>query len=1302
MKKTHILLFIVCVLFLQSSSFSQIYFSREAGKIISEAGSIAYKSGFDLPVYIKLQDDKKIEFDSWQAWISKSLKLAPEMGFVLQNTQTDQKGDVHYRYCQTYLGIPVLGSTFIIHTSNNKVNSFNGEIISPSDIGVTASISEEAALAYALDYSGADLYKWQIPAAENLLKLTTGNTDATFYPEGELYIVPEGGDLKSKYFRLAYRFDIYADKPLKREYVFVDAITGEIILSLNRIRTTDTPGTAHTRYSGTQTIITDSYSGSYRLREAGRGLGIETYDLNTGTDYGSAVDFTDTDNDWNNINPEQDEVATDAHWGSEMTYDYFYNTFNRNSIDGNGFKLVSYIHYDVDYVNAFWDGQEMTYGDGDATYSPLTTLDICGHEITHGLDEYTANLVYANESGALNEGYSDIFGTCIERYARPSNYNWTMGEDIGTPFRDMSDPNAYGQPDTYLGTNWDPFQEVHQNAGVLAYWFYLTSVGGTGTNDNGDAYNITGISIDSAAAVAFRTLTIYLPSGSTYADARFYSILSAMDLFGACTPEVETVTNAWYAVGVGAIYDPTVTSSFTANFTSLCSVPSTVQFTNASTNSNQFLWDFGDGATSTDMNPSHVYTAYGTYDVSLIAYGGSCGNDTLVQIAYISVDTLNPCIIYMPENGTADIQTACAGQLFDSGGSGNYQDNTNSSITISPFGAMNVTLNFISFSMEQDYDYLTIYDGPSTASPLIGAYDGSSLPNGGTIVSTGGSITLVQTSDQAVNESGYEIQWQCSYPTAPPITNFKANDTLSCTGIINFTDLSTNGPTSWFWNFGDGNTSTQQHPSHSYTANGSYSVMLRTGNTFGLDSLTKNSYITVNMPADPVGTGAERCDSGSVTLTATGGTTLYWYDAATGGNLVYTGSSFTTPVLGATTTYYVQNSVAQPVQYVGNTESSTNGSMFTSATEHYLIFDAFAPFTIVSVEVNAGAAGNRIISLKNSSGTILTSATVNIPAGISRITLNFDVPVGTDLRLCGPESPNLWRNNAGITFPYEIAGLVSIKSTSAYPTLRYYYFYDWEIEEEGCLSNRVPVTAGILLPNAQVTPNGNIQICSGDSVELNCQQADSYLWSPSGETTQSIFVDVAGSYSVEITDSACTATSEIITVTVTSNPPTAGFTYSSNLLDVTFTNTSTNSDSCYWDFGDGNTSVQTDPTHTYDTAGTYTVMLITENVCGMDTFITTITVTGSGIIENPDNSIISIYPNPTNGSFYIDVTELTVSSNIYYSVYNVIGNMVSAGIFNPVNNRVHAVINMEGLSKGVYFIRLFNESINATSKIIIQ
>src|SRR6185295_8143413 len=136
----------------------------------------------------------------------------------------------------------------------------------------------------------------------------------------------------------------------------------------------------------------------------------------------------------------------------EKTYDYYLNKYGRNSIDNAGFALISLVHFSLNYNNAFWDGYEMVYGDGNASdgNKPLTALDVCGHEISHGLTSFTSGLVYSNESGALNEGFSDIMGTAIEFYARPAKADWLLGSDFFT-IRSISNPNSYGQPDTYKG-----------------------------------------------------------------------------------------------------------------------------------------------------------------------------------------------------------------------------------------------------------------------------------------------------------------------------------------------------------------------------------------------------------------------------------------------------------------------------------------------------------------------------------------------------------------------------------------------------------------------------------------------------------------------------------------------------------------------------------------------------------------------------------------------------------------------------------------------------------------------------------
>ncbi|MEM7038893.1 MAG: M4 family metallopeptidase, partial [Bacteroidota bacterium] len=468
--------------------------------------------------------------------------------------------------------------------------------------------------------------------------------NATYYPNGELAIAPESGDLSSENYRFSWKFNIYADDPLSRAEIFVDAKTGNIVWSREEIHHVDSTGSAVTMFSGTQTIITDYTGTNFRLRESGRGNGINTYDMNEGTNYGAAVDFVDGNNVWNNVNAQQDEAATDGHWGAEMTYDYFFLEHNRNSINGSGFALNSYVHYDANFVNAFWDGQRMTYGDGNGgSWDPFTCLDIAGHEITHGMTQFTADLIYQNESGALNESFSDIFGKAIEFYARPNNFSWRVGIDISNNgIRDMDNPNLFNDPDTYGGTNYYTGAAdnggVHINSGIQNKWFNILVDGESGTNDNNNFYNVSSIGWVKAGAVAFRNLSVYLTPGSQHTDARFYAIQSAVDLYGPCTSEVIAVTDAWYAVGVGPPFVFGITANFNIPSTSYCNLPATIPFTNTSTNGGSYYWDFGDGTIdTTNLNPTHVYSTPGQYTVTLIAYGGPCGNDTLVQTNYIDV-----------------------------------------------------------------------------------------------------------------------------------------------------------------------------------------------------------------------------------------------------------------------------------------------------------------------------------------------------------------------------------------------------------------------------------------------------------------------------------------------------------------------------------------------------------------------------------------------------------------------------------------------------------------------------------------
>ncbi|MBO6515658.1 MAG: M4 family metallopeptidase, partial [Bacteroidia bacterium] len=608
-----------------------------------------------------------------------------------------------------------------------------------------------------------------------LLKIWKDDDNATYFPHGELVYVPKDLNFDLE-LDLCYQFEINSDEPLLRKNVFVHAATGAIWAVEDLLHQTDVKGTANTKYRGVRTITTDSVSpGTYRLREVGRGKGIETYNMRKGTNYSTAVDFTDGDNYWNNYNSNFDEIAGDAHFGAEMTYDYFQERFNRNSFDNNGAKIRSYVHYANRYVNAFWNGSVMTYGDGNGTsYTPLTSIDICGHEVSHAVTTNSANLVYSYESGALNESFSDIFGNAIEYYTDSTQFSWRMGEDImasANGIRNMSNPKTHRDPTTYKGQYWHTRSSdnggVHTNSGVQNFWFYLLCEGRSGTNDNNDTYTVDSIGIRKAEQIAYRNLTVYLTRTSKYDDARYYGIQSAVDLYGFCSKEVEATTNAWYAVGVGDEYDSSLVVADFMSDTAFCRNGDVVQFTNLSTNASKFEWSFGDGSSSTAQNPAHAYNSQQYFTVQLIAEGCYKGvKDTMVKTNYLLFDsTRHICNSYLLPQRSHSRVNLCDGYIYDHAGEGRYEGLSRDTLVIDFSISDSAHLTFLEFDYENGYDSVYVYSGYNTQGILLGGFTGQTLPNGGKpLVSYTGGFTVTHFSDPYVVGTGFKARFEAFRP----------------------------------------------------------------------------------------------------------------------------------------------------------------------------------------------------------------------------------------------------------------------------------------------------------------------------------------------------------------------------------------------------------------------------------------------------------------------------------------------------------------------------------------------------------
>ncbi len=302
---------------------------------------------------------------------------------------------------------------------------------------------------------------------------------------------------------------------------------------------------------------------------------------------------------------------------------------------------------------------------------------------------------------------------------------------------------------------------------------------------------------------------------------------------------------------------------------------------------------------------------------------------------------------------------------------------------------------------------------------------------------------------------------QCVDASANPVAHFSIINPISCNGLVSFIDESDFHPGQWMWYFGDGDSSALQNPTHQYRASNTYTVTLVAINPNGSSTEIQTNVISVSLPAAPTAADSSRCGSGSVSLSASGADTLRWYNVEAGGNRIATGAVFNTPVLSNTTTYYVQSEVPTPLQYAAEPDSALGGGgMFSGNNYHDLIFDAYAPFRLVSVKVYSNAEEDRTITLTKN-GNVIASTTVTIPIGMSRVTLNFNVPAGTDFELGCGDITDLYRNNSGVSFPYTIPGLLKLTGTNA-GTAFYYYFYDWEIQGPPCVSPRVAVNANIL------------------------------------------------------------------------------------------------------------------------------------------------------------------------------------------------------------------------------------------------
>lgn len=475
--------------------------------------------------------------------------------FTVTDTVVDDDGATHVRLDRTYDGLRVVGGDLVVH--RGAADGWRGvsqTLDTTLDLATTPAVGADAASTKTLAPARA---------TADIAKLRTSGTP-------ELVVDALGATP-----RLAWEVTTrgqQADGTPSRLSTYVDARTGKVIRRVEGIHTAD--GSGQSLYSGTVPISITGSGSSYTLTDAAHG-NAKTTDMQNkedsllcqifGAGCSNGVVYTSTDTSFGTgSNANRESAAVDAHYGGAVTFDYFKNVHGRNGIFGNGTGAPSRVHYGSGYVNAFWDGSKMTYGDGDGTeFGPLVSLDVAGHEMSHGVTENTAGLTYSGESGGLNEATSDIFGTMVEFYAANANDpgDYLIGEEFDLAshlgFRRMDDPDSDGSSQNCWTTGTKDL-DVHYSSGVGNHFFYLLAegtgsktIGGvTHTSTACNGATLTGIGKDAAAAIWFRALDVYMTSGTTYAQARTATLSAATDLYGASSTQRAAVAAAWSGVNV--------------------------------------------------------------------------------------------------------------------------------------------------------------------------------------------------------------------------------------------------------------------------------------------------------------------------------------------------------------------------------------------------------------------------------------------------------------------------------------------------------------------------------------------------------------------------------------------------------------------------------------------------------------------------------------------------------------------------------------------------------------------------------
>jgi len=482
-------------------------------------------------------DDYFLTFND-KALIDQHTKMVQTASYA------DKRGHHHTRYQQYYQGLKVRGGNYMLHSNKDHVYRSNGNILRTHGVSIIPEISLADA-----ELKGKAYFESLVRRSDHAVQFLEIQVESAELCLMDLKYPDISGNTV-----LAYEILITGTdrSNIFKKLVYIQAKDGSFINAIDKIKQKTIPAKGKSNFYGQVDFTQDSVAENrFLLQDLTKGNGIYVLNYNTGKVVENDTSYWDFQDLWENS-------AIDAMFGATKFYDFLKDRYNYNSIDNNGFALISNVR-EAGLVNAYWDGTSSTFGTGDCfNYNPFTSIEIVAHEFTHGLTEFSSNLVYRDEPGALNEAMSDIFGKALEYYTVPQHFSWTIGQEIPKkptvdPIRSMSDPNIYECPKYYKGKYWSTnFIDnggVHSNSGVLNYWFYLLVNGKSGTNEKNVPFDVKAIGMDNAIDLAFNLNVNYLNENSNYFDAYTMSLAAANDLFNDSLI-TNSILEAWKAVGI--------------------------------------------------------------------------------------------------------------------------------------------------------------------------------------------------------------------------------------------------------------------------------------------------------------------------------------------------------------------------------------------------------------------------------------------------------------------------------------------------------------------------------------------------------------------------------------------------------------------------------------------------------------------------------------------------------------------------------------------------------------------------------